>query len=61
MGRGPVQGNPDLYIRTQASRAITANPAGSREERRAAKKLGVVPESGWARFAPDKNDNEETE
>lgn len=43
-------------IRTQTVRPITGNPEGSREERRAAKRLGVTPETpqiDWTKYADD--------
>lgn len=56
MGK-PVRSIPDAYTRIQSRPwPVTANPEGSREERRAAKKAGIEPESDWARFAPDENE-----
>lgn len=48
---GPVVRN---LVRTQTARQITGNPKGSREERRAAKRLGVTPEVppiDWTKYA----------
>lgn len=53
---GPVVRN---LIRTQAARQITGNPEGSREERRAAKRLGVTPEVppiDWAKYTDEENE-----
>lgn len=59
MGTGRARSAVRLRIRSQKVRQITGNPTGSREERRAAKRLGVTPDVpvvDWDKYVDGEED-----